>query len=49
MVSMVITARRLATTGGNCETREGAEQQRKSAIQQKRQLAEIIIETKLFK
>lgn len=32
-----------------CETRESAEQQRKSAIQQKYELAEMITESEIFK
>jgi hypothetical protein len=34
---------------GGCETRESAEQQRESAIQQKYELAEMITETEILK
>jgi hypothetical protein len=46
---MVMTAHRLATTLRDREIREGTGQQRKSAIQQKRELPEIIIQAKFFK
>jgi len=35
---------RLGPTLGDCETREGGGQQRKSAIQQKRKLPKIVIQ-----
>src|ERR1700722_1336481 len=45
----IMIADRLAMMPGDCETREGARQQRKSAIQQKHELPEIITQTKIFK
>jgi hypothetical protein len=46
---MVMIAYRLAMMPGDCEARESAGQQRKSAIQKKHELPEIITETKIFK
>jgi hypothetical protein len=45
---MTMIAVRLITPGG-CETCESAEQQSKSAIQQKHEFAEMITETEIFK
>jgi hypothetical protein len=47
MTEMTMIAVRLMP--GGCETRESAEQQRKSAIEQKYELAEMISETEIFK
>jgi hypothetical protein len=46
---VVLTARRLATTLGDCETDESAGEQRKSAVQQERKLPEIMIEAKILR
>jgi hypothetical protein len=42
-----LLAERIATTPGDCEAREGAKEERTSAIQQKRQPPKIIIEAQI--
>ena len=49
IAEVVRIADRLAMMPGDCETRDSAGQQRKSAIQQKDKLPEIITETRIFK
>jgi hypothetical protein len=49
MVLTAVIAQSLAAILGDCETREGAGQQRRPAVQQKRELPEVIIEIEILK